>query len=220
MARTSLMIAAVLTVSAGYAAGGTAATAPGPPDGDRPPVALMSARFLSHTELVFSAEQSIGGYENPIDVGPTARWSFGDGATAKGETVRHRYARRGRFVVTLTVRDPWAREDTSRHVVDLRRVRRFSFAGKPDARGVTVTITCHRVAVRRCAGRITRTFEGAKPIVGYFFVFPGRRRAFHLDRPDSATGPGAHVKVEIEEEAIRPVPRIVTWTYRTPGLTR
>jgi PKD repeat protein len=32
-------------------------------------------------------------------------WTFGDGATAQGSVVNHRYTRRGTYTVTLTVTD-------------------------------------------------------------------------------------------------------------------
>jgi PKD repeat protein len=35
----------------------------------------------------------------------TYRWDFGDGHQANGEIVTHSYAKAGRYVVSLTVRD-------------------------------------------------------------------------------------------------------------------
>ena len=48
------------------------------------------------------------------------RWKFGDGKKAKGRKVKHAFKKRGRYTVTLTVRDAAGHKATIRHKVKVR----------------------------------------------------------------------------------------------------
>ena len=50
----------------------------------------------------------------------TYRWDFGDGNQANGVTVQHVYAKPGRYVVTLTVRDGNGGVDRDRSILKIR----------------------------------------------------------------------------------------------------
>ncbi|MBA3309543.1 MAG: PKD domain-containing protein [Nocardioidaceae bacterium] len=52
----------------------------------------------------------------------TYRWDFDDGTQDSGETVRHTYAKGGRYVVTLTVRDGNGGVDLDRETLKVRGV--------------------------------------------------------------------------------------------------
>jgi len=75
----------------------------------------------------------------------SARWRFGDSASARGTDVSHRYGRVGRYMVTFS--QPDARGDIStvttvvRVIAFVRSVRRPSIAGIP---AIGATLTCRR----------------------------------------------------------------------------
>ncbi|GAA6143162.1 PKD domain-containing protein [Hydrogenophaga sp. 5NK40-0174] len=50
----------------------------------------------------------------------TYRWSFGDGATARGSTVTHTYTSAGSYRVTLTVTDTAGREGSASENITVR----------------------------------------------------------------------------------------------------
>ncbi|MFA4991333.1 MAG: PKD domain-containing protein [Candidatus Omnitrophota bacterium] len=70
---------------------------------NQPPCAVASGPEIScvNDELVFDGSQSTDSPEDKL----TYRWNFGDGETAEGVKVKHRYAKGGRYQVTLTVMD-------------------------------------------------------------------------------------------------------------------
>lgn len=78
--------------------------------GNREPVAQLSTDVDASTRTVsFSAA---GSYDLDGDR-LTYRWSFGDGGTATGPSVRHTYAGSAPVTVRLTVRDQLGAEDTT-----------------------------------------------------------------------------------------------------------
>jgi serine protease len=77
------------------------ACGPAAPTGpNRDPVASFSTSF-SGTEVTFDAAASFDPDGDPL----TYAWDFGDGTTASGATVVHRFTERGSFAVELTVTD-------------------------------------------------------------------------------------------------------------------
>ena len=48
-------------------------------------------------------------------------WKFGDGAKAKGRKVKHKFKKRGRYTVALTVRDAAGHKATVKHKVKVAR---------------------------------------------------------------------------------------------------
>ncbi|MFP8779510.1 PKD domain-containing protein [Hydrogenophaga sp. RWCD_12] len=62
------------------------------------------------TELTFDASGSVVATVPEGNVAVGWSWSFGDGETAKGETVTHTYDKAGTYTVKLTVTDSAGRE--------------------------------------------------------------------------------------------------------------
>ncbi len=70
----------------------------------------------AHKKVTFDARKS-------KETGGTIvsyRWKFGDGKTGKGRKVKHAYKKRGRYTVTLTVRDAAGHKKTAKHKVKVR----------------------------------------------------------------------------------------------------
>ena len=62
------------------------------------------------TELTFDASGSVVSNMPEGNVAVGWSWSFGDGSTAKGETVTHTYDKAGIYTIKLTVTDSAGRE--------------------------------------------------------------------------------------------------------------
>ena len=62
------------------------------------------------TELTFDASGSVVATVPEGNVAVGWSWSFGDGETAKGETVTHTYEKAGTYTIKLTVTDSAGRE--------------------------------------------------------------------------------------------------------------
>lgn len=62
------------------------------------------------TELTFDASGSVVATVPEGNVAVGWSWSFGDGETAKGETVTHTYDKAGSYTIKLTVTDSAGRE--------------------------------------------------------------------------------------------------------------
>ena len=70
----------------------------------------------AHRKVTFDARKS-------KETGGTIvsyRWKFGDGKTGKGRKVKHAYKKRGRYTVTLTVRDAAGHKKTAKHKLEVR----------------------------------------------------------------------------------------------------
>lgn len=65
----------------------------------------------AHRKVKFSAAGHLKSY----------RWKFGDGRSGKGRTVTHRYAKAGRYTVTLTVRDASGAKATVKHKIRVKK---------------------------------------------------------------------------------------------------
>jgi hypothetical protein len=68
------------------------------------------------------ASQAIPFAVVPVDVWgplPLARWSFGDGATATGNSVTHAFARAGQYVVSVSVANALGNQTTESRAVDI-----------------------------------------------------------------------------------------------------
>jgi PKD repeat protein len=50
---------------------------------------------------------------------PPARWSFGDGASATGDSVTHAFARAGQYVVSVSVANPLGNQTATSRTVDI-----------------------------------------------------------------------------------------------------
>jgi len=70
---------------------------------NQPPCAIATGPGISciNTEISFDGSQSTDSPDDKL----TYRWDFGDGETAKGAKVSHKYKKGGDYVVTLTVID-------------------------------------------------------------------------------------------------------------------
>ncbi len=70
---------------------------------NEPPCAVASGPGFScvNTEIFFDGSQSTDSPDDKL----TYRWDFGDGETAKGAKVAHKYKKGGDYIVTLTVTD-------------------------------------------------------------------------------------------------------------------
>jgi PKD repeat protein len=64
------------------------------------------------TELSFDASGSVVSNMPEDNIAVGWSWDFGDGETAKGETVTHTYAKAGTYTVKLTVTDSAGRSAT------------------------------------------------------------------------------------------------------------
>ena len=105
---TDVLVVADETPPASSGGGTTATTAAAPVDSYVPPPVqtLFADAGADRTEIV-GADIAFSGraYLRNQDVIANVRyhWNFGDGTTAEGESVMHRFAFPGRYVVTLTV---------------------------------------------------------------------------------------------------------------------
>lgn len=70
---------------------------------NQPPCAVAEGPGIScvDTEIIFDGTKSTDSPEDKL----TYRWNFGDGKTADGAKVRHKYAKGGNYQATLTVTD-------------------------------------------------------------------------------------------------------------------
>lgn len=91
-----------LTVSDGSGASCSADSATVPVQLNRAPIAVAGPDQAACTDskLTFDASKSSASTSDAVYT-----WDFGDGTTAKGETVQHAYAKGGKYRVTLTVDD-------------------------------------------------------------------------------------------------------------------
>ena len=68
----------------------------------------------AHKKVTFDAHKSRGSIVSYA-------WRFGDGKKAKGRKVKHAFKKRGRYTVTLTVRDAAGHKSTVKHKVKVVR---------------------------------------------------------------------------------------------------
>jgi len=90
----------------------------GNPGDNVPPVAVIEAPLTAFVleEVEFDGSKSVD-----TDGSITQyEWDLGDGRTAEGDIVTHRYATPGLYIVKLTVTDDGGDHDTARHEITIR----------------------------------------------------------------------------------------------------
>ncbi|MGE4283809.1 MAG: S-layer homology domain-containing protein [Clostridia bacterium] len=91
------------------------------------PVAIIAAENLTadvDSDIEFDAS-----YSKDNDQISSYEWSFGDGATASGQIISHRFGSSGEYDVTLTVTDPSGNKGSDRvivKVIDLKEETNYS----------------------------------------------------------------------------------------------
>jgi hypothetical protein len=108
----------------GGGGGGTPpATTTPPPTSTGAVIIHLLARFSfkpktihAHKKVTFDARKSTETGGKVV----AYRWKFGDGKTGKGRKVKHAYKKRGRYTVTLTVRDASGHKATAKRKVKVR----------------------------------------------------------------------------------------------------
>ncbi len=106
-------------------------------------------------------------------------WDFGDGSTATGETVDHTYARSGRYVVRLTVKDDRGGKDSTTRTVLVNTLPVASFTFEEDPNDA-LQFTFDASGSSDADGVITSylwdfgddTVEGTGQIVTHRYVVP------------------------------------------------
>lgn len=83
----------------------------------------VPARGFARQRLTFSVEP----FDTWSPLGPPV-WNFGDGKRASGRTVKHTYARRGSYTVTVTQADAVANSTSASRLLTLRTARCFGAA--------------------------------------------------------------------------------------------
>src|SRR5262249_27025520 len=106
------------------------------------------------------------------DPGPAVvsyAWSFGDGATATGQSVSHRFVKAGRYTVTLTVTDALGGTTTATTQIEAQALRlafarpTVVFGSAVVARGTLVPAAPRmRVVLERQAGSEWRVVKSAR----------------------------------------------------------
>ena len=113
----------------------------------------------------------------------TWSWSFGDGSTAEGPVVSHRYAKPGRYEATLTVRDQLGGASSSSVIIRAQALTvalsrpRVVFGTPATFRGSVVPAEATRVLLERRDGSTWKLVKAAQTSAAGRFavrVLPGR----------------------------------------------
>lgn len=150
----------------------------------------------------------------PVKMG----WDFGDGTTSTERFVMHRYARHGRYTVSLRVRDSQGAEDQSFATVVTFREPFLTATAHRAGRGARVRMHCTRLAVDTCdtlAVATFRTAAGVRVVRSRHWIPRGRRAAVTLRPPKGAVRASvARLRILSADEARRPAVRWLTVPVR------
>lgn len=139
---------------------------------------------------------------------PALTWDFGDGTTATGRNVVHRYARHGRYTVSVRARDLQGAEDIWTGTVITHPERYITMTATRAGRGVRVRLHCTPLAVRTCATELTARFRTSRGVVTVRrrrWLFKRTRVAMTLSPPRGAARPtSADVRLLADDEGGRP----------------
>ena len=94
---------------------------------DEPVAAFSIANLCSGSALAFTSTST------KVSTGATYSWSFGDGATATGQSPTHTYAKGGSYVVSLTVTNPGGCFNTTTKTVQVKQAPGSNFVFETDS---------------------------------------------------------------------------------------